>query len=94
MASPLKVELEPSGQDDLLEPTTRSVAVQQLNKSLKRKLNGQSMLAHEEELRRALAPLAEAFDRWRKGELDSGSLALQIHDWDLGPQKELFKNSR
>ena len=65
--------------------------MQQLNKSLKRKLNAESMLAHEEELRRALVPLAEAFDRWRKGELDSGSLALQIHDWDLGPQKALFK---
>jgi len=49
------------------------------------------MLAHEKELDRALVPLAEAFDRWRQRKLDSGSLALQIHDWDLGSQKELFK---
>jgi len=63
----------------------------ELTESLKRKLREQSMLAHEEELRRALAPLATAFDQWRQGQLDSGSLALQIHDWDRGPARELFK---
>jgi hypothetical protein len=63
----------------------------ELTKSLKRKLREQSMLAHEEELHRALAPLAGAFDQWRQGQLDSGALAVQIHDWDHGPARELFK---
>ena len=49
------------------------------------------MLAHEEELRRALLPLADLFHQWRRGTLDSGSLALRIRDWDRGPQKELFR---
>ena len=49
------------------------------------------MLAHEEELRRALVPLAEKFGQWRQGKVSSGELALIIRDWDSGPQKELFK---
>jgi hypothetical protein len=65
--------------------------VQELTKSLKRKLREQSMLAHEEELRRALLPLADSFDQWRAGKLDSGSLALAVRDWDHGPQKDLFE---
>ena len=65
--------------------------MQELTKSLKRKLNEQSMLAHEEELRRALMPLAEKFEQWRQGRVSSGELALIIRDWDFGPQKELFK---
>jgi hypothetical protein len=63
----------------------------ELTKFLKRKLNEQSMLAHEEELRRALLPLAEKFEEWRQSKVQSGELALIIHDWDFGPQKELFK---
>jgi hypothetical protein len=59
-------------------------------KSLKRKLREQSMLAHEEELRRALDPLAADFDQWRQGRLESGALALKIHDWDRGPCNALF----
>jgi hypothetical protein len=65
--------------------------VQQLTKSLKRKLGEQSMRAHEEELRRALLPLADSFDQWREGKLDSGCLALVVRDWDRGPQTDLFK---
>ena len=65
--------------------------MQELTKSLKRKLREQSMLAHEEELRRALLPLAEQFEQWRQGKVQSGELALIIHDWDRGPQTELFK---
>ena len=65
--------------------------MQELTKSLKRELREQSMLAHEEELHRALLPLAEKFEQWRQGQVESGELALIIRDWDLGPQKELFK---
>jgi len=70
---------------------TISLSMQELTKCLKRKLREQSMLAHEEELRRALLPLADLFHQWRRGTLDSGSLALRIRDWDRGPQKELFR---
>jgi len=41
------------------------------------------MLAHEEELRRALVPLAEKFDLWRQGQVSSGKLALIIRDWEI-----------
>jgi hypothetical protein len=49
------------------------------------------MLAHEEELRRALLPLAEQFDLWRQNKIGSGELALVIRDWDRGPQRDLFQ---
>lgn len=63
----------------------------ELTKSLKRKLREQSMAAHEEELRRALLPLAAKFDQWRQGKVGSGELALIIEDWDRGLQTELSK---
>jgi hypothetical protein len=63
----------------------------ELTKSLKRKLREQSMTVHEEELRRALEPLAAAFDEWRQAKVGSGELAVRIHDWDCGPCRELWK---
>jgi len=41
-------------------------------KRIKRLLREQGGRAHEEELRRALVPVAEAFKRWEHGELGSG----------------------
>jgi len=82
--------LQEAGHLTQSSPATNPV-MQELPKGLKRKLREQSMLAHEEELRRALGPLAERFEQWRQGRVSSGELALVIHDWDRGPQKELFK---
>ena len=59
-------------------------------KTLKRQLRELSGLAHEEELRRALVPLADAFKRWQAGRLGSGALANLIHEFHQGPAKELF----
>jgi hypothetical protein len=40
---------------------------------IKRLLREHAAAAHEEELRRALVPVADAFKRWERGELGSGS---------------------
>jgi len=47
--------------------------------------------AHEEELRRALEPLAGKFDEWRAGSVSSDELAEIIHKFHSGPSRELFK---
>ena len=40
-------------------------------KRVKRLLREHAAVAHEEELRRALVPVAEAFKRWERAELDT-----------------------
>ncbi len=57
---------------------------------IKRLLREHAGEAHEEELRRALVPLAEAFKRWERGEVGSGELSEIIHRFHQGPARELF----
>jgi len=59
-------------------------------KRLKRLLREHAGEAHEEELRRALVPVAEAFKRWEHGGLDSGEMSDLIHRFHQGPARELF----
>jgi hypothetical protein len=46
--------------------------------------------AHEEDLRRALVPIAEAFKRWERRELGSGELTEIVHRFHQGPAKDLW----
>jgi hypothetical protein len=59
-------------------------------KRVKRLLREDASFAHEEELRRALLALAEAFKRWEHGDLDSGELSDLIHRFHQGPARELL----
>jgi hypothetical protein len=59
-------------------------------KRIKRLLREYAGVAHEEELRRALVPVAEAFKRWERGELDSAELTEIIHRFHQGPARDLF----
>ena len=56
-------------------------------KRVKRLLREYASAAHEEELRRALLALAEAFKRWEHGDLDSGELSDLIHRFHQGPAR-------
>lgn len=57
---------------------------------IKRLLREYSAIAHEEELRRALLPVAEAFKQWERKELDSGELSEIIHKFHQGPARDLW----
>ena len=59
-------------------------------KRIKRLLREFAAKAHEEELRRALTPLANAFERWSRGEVDSFELSDLIHAFHQGPSRDLF----
>src|SRR5881628_1331494 len=59
-------------------------------KRIKRLLREYAAAAHEEELRRALLPVAEAFKRWERKELDSGELSEIIHKFHQGPARDLW----
>ena len=59
-------------------------------KRIKRLLREYAAQAYEEELRRALAPLAEAFDHWSRRELESSTLCDRIHEFHQGPARDLY----
>jgi hypothetical protein len=59
-------------------------------KRVKRLLREYAGAAHEEELRRALLPVADAFGRWARRELSSGELSEIIHRFHQGPARELW----
>src|SRR5437870_13221436 len=59
-------------------------------KRIKRLLRECAAAAHEEELRRALLPMSEAFGRWERSELGSGELSEIIHRFHQGPARELW----
>jgi hypothetical protein len=62
----------------------------EIPKRLKRLLRTCAGEAHEEELRRALEPLAEAFDRWKHGDIASSDLSNLVHKFHQGPARDLF----
>jgi len=64
----------------------------QPSKVVKRSMRQLAALANEEELRRALPPLAAAFDEWRAGRLESGELVDIIHRFHDGPAREIWKD--
>jgi hypothetical protein len=64
--------------------------VKDVPKRIKRLLHDAAGAAHEEELRRALLPVAEAFKRWEAGQLASGELSEILHRFHQGPARELF----
>jgi hypothetical protein len=59
-------------------------------KRIKRLLREYAGAAHEEELRRALLPVSEAFGQWARRELSSGELSEIIHRFHQGPARELW----
>jgi hypothetical protein len=65
--------------------------MQEPSKRIKRLLREHAAKAHEEELRRALPPLAAAFEDWKAGNVDRWDLCDRIHEFHQGPACELFK---
>ena len=60
------------------------------SRRVKRLLREYAAAAYEEDLRRALLPVAEAFKRWERNELDSSELSEIIHKFHQGPARDLW----
>lgn len=60
------------------------------SKRIRRLLREFAAVAEEAELRRALLPLADAFKRWERGELDSFALKELIHQFHQGPARDIY----
>lgn len=60
-------------------------------KKIKKLIREFAAEAHERELHRELAKLDRHFAEWRTGQLGSGELSDEIHQYETGPSRELFK---
>ena len=60
-------------------------------KKIKRLLREYAIEAHEPELHRELKKLDQSFVEWRNGTIDSGELSYRVHQYEVGPSKELYK---
>jgi hypothetical protein len=62
-----------------------------LPKHVKRSVRELAGRANEAELHAELAKLAEHFDAWRRGEVDSFDLGQHIHEFHDGAAREIWK---
>jgi len=60
-------------------------------KKIKKLIREFAVEAHEQELHRELTKLDLRFAEWRNGQLGSGALSDEIHQYESGPFRELFK---
>ena len=58
---------------------------------IKRLLREYMIEAYERELHRELSNLDESFAEWRNGAISSGELSHRIHQYEIGPSRELYK---
>ncbi|MFA5922887.1 MAG: hypothetical protein WC856_16635 [Methylococcaceae bacterium] len=65
--------------------------MQQYPKNIKRLLREYMVEAYERELHRELAKLAQSFAEWRDGKISSVELSSQVHQYETGPSRELYK---
>ena len=65
--------------------------MQNYPKKIKRLLREYMIKAYEHELHRELAKLDRGFSEWRKGTIDNGELSDRLHQFEVGPARELYK---
>jgi len=65
--------------------------MQQYPKNIKRLLREYMMEAYERELHRELVKLDQSFAEWRAGQIGSGELSYRVHQYEVGPSRELYK---
>lgn len=65
--------------------------MQQYPKNIKRLLREYMVEAYERELHRELTKLDQSFAEWRDGKISSGELSSQVHQYETGPSRELYK---
>jgi hypothetical protein len=62
----------------------------QADKAQRRRLQDLAEVAYERELSRELSDLESEFGRWHAGETNAFDMSEAIHQFHLGPARELF----
>ena len=65
--------------------------MQSYSKNIKRLLREFMVEAYERELHRELLKLDQSFAEWRDGQISSGELSSRVHQYEVGPSRELYK---
>ena len=60
-------------------------------KKIKKLIREYMTEAYERELHRELSKLEVSFEQWRQGEIGSGELSYRLHQYEIGPSRELYK---
>jgi len=65
--------------------------MQDYPKNIKKLIRQYLVEAYEIELHRELTKLDQSFSEWRNGSISSGELSHRIHQYEIGPSRELYK---
>ena len=60
-------------------------------KKIKRLIREYMTEAYERELHRELTKLEVSFSQWQNDEIGSGELSYRLHQYEVGPSRELYK---
>ena len=60
-------------------------------KKIKKLIREYMTEAYERELRRELSKLEVSLSQWQNDEIGSGELSYRLHQYEVGPSKELYK---
>jgi hypothetical protein len=60
-------------------------------KKIKKLIREYMIEAYERELHRELTKLEVSFEQWRNNEISNGEFSYRIHQYEVGPSKELYK---
>ena len=60
-------------------------------KNIKKLIRHYMTAAYERELQRELSKLEVSFVQWQANEISSGEFSYRIHQYEVGPSKELYK---
>jgi len=62
------------------------------DKTIKKLIREYMTEAYERELRRELKKLEISFEQWRSGEISNGEFSYRIHQYEVGPSRDLYKH--
>ena len=65
--------------------------MQDYPKNIKKLIRQYLVETYEIELHRELTKLDQSFSEWRNGSISSGELSHRIHQYEIGPSRELYK---
>jgi hypothetical protein len=60
-------------------------------KNIKKLIREYMTEAYERELHRELSKLEVSFSQWQHDEIGSGELSYRLHQYEVGPSRELYK---